>query len=163
MDTGSQVPASLWKPVLLEESNVHLLTHVLAQAFFCKHTFTNKYWAFCLEQNYTKINSLSLAPQSQLHNSQASPHKIPIGACMTWLLKAYFTLCWLTSLHFLFMFTHIHPFFYFLFRLLHQTVLLAPSFPFHHKTVRIVPHEWTKKNRSVLSAVLSDCCATSAH
>lgn len=80
---------------------MHLLTHVLAQTLFCKHTFTNKYWALCLKQKYTKISSLSRASLSQPYNMQASSGKIPIGACLTWLLKAYFTLYWPTSLHFL--------------------------------------------------------------
>lgn len=65
----------------------------------------------CLKQKHTdQLTSF------QRCNMQASPGKIPIGACLTWLLKAYFTLYWLTSFHFLPSSACTHPcLFYFLF------------------------------------------------
>lgn len=50
---------------------MHLLTHVLAQTLFCQHTFTNKYWALCFKQKYTKIDSLS-PPVSAVHHASFS-------------------------------------------------------------------------------------------
>ena len=79
----------------------------------------------------TGINALSLASLFQWNNMQASPGKIPIGARLTWLPKAYFTLYWPTSLHFLPSSVYTHPsIFYFLFQLPYQTAPSAFFFPF---------------------------------
>lgn len=75
---------------------------------------------------------------------QASPGKIPIGARLTWLLKAYFTLYWPTSLHFL---CCTHPsLFYFL--------LDSFTVPFHPHPLSCVSHEQTEKNSSALFFLL---------
>lgn len=101
------------------------LTHVLAQTLFCKHAFTNKHWALCLKHEYKQTDSLSPVSSDSV---QASPGKIPIGACLTWLVKAYFTLCWPTSLRFLPSSAYTHPsFFYFPFFLPRRCIDSLPS------------------------------------
>lgn len=104
---------------------------MLAQTAFCKHTFTNKYWALCLEQKIHRDqpteSCLPLSAIQQAACLQASPGKIPIGTCLTWLLKAYFTLYWPTSLHFLSLHTSIP--FLFPSWLLYLTASPPPSLP----------------------------------
>lgn len=136
------------------------LTHVLAQTLFCKHAFTNKHWALCLKHEYKQTDSLSPVSSDSV---QASPGKIPIGACLTWLVKAYFTLCWPTSLRFLPSSAYTHPsFFYFPFFFtppLHR----LPPFRLLAKSSETFCMSGETEDRSVffLSIAVTDCRATS--